>query len=273
MDSNRPRKKLCVARALVIAICLLALPGIARGESPKDSKPDYASQFPRKADSAGNPLPAKQLVIRLDASRRFTLPIRAVGVCYAGDLLMILLEAGWGKFKHVLISLEPVLDSQPAGSSEKLVADQLGNGKIAANLVAPRVSAPTPMGLFICKDSAGTGRCRDKPLTPLDQIFGRYSDREKAEKLDPQKDIPDTIYFFTPVIVGPDAITASDAVFDSAERARIAAVAKSAGPESEASQVVARIEEIQSGRNSSPLLELGGTPTLVLPMLDQSKCK
>ena len=260
------------ALALVCAVCLAALPAFVAAEDTKDTKPDYASQFPRKADTAGKPLPAKQLVIKLNASRRFALPIRTTGVCYAGDLLMIILESGWGNFKHVLISLEPVLDSRPAGSSEKLLVDQLGDGKLSANLTAPRVTAQTPMGIFICKDSAGTGSCRNKQLTPLKDIFNRYTDREKAEKLDPKKDIPDTIYFFTPVIVGPNSITASDGFLDSAERERIAAAAKSSMPEGEATLTMDRIQALQSTLGSSPLLDLQGRPTVMLPMLRDKNC-
>lgn len=272
MDSLRARLRASLTLALLASVCPFLVLTTLAAEEGQSSKPNYADQFPRKADAAGNPLPTKLLEIKLDASRRFTLPIRAPGVCYAGDLLMILLEAEWAKLKHVLISIEPVLESQPAGFSEKIPVNKLGNGKIAAKLTAPKVSAEMPMGIFICKDAAGTGSCRSKPLVPVDEVFNKYSDREKAEKLDPKKDFPDTIYFFTPVVVGPNSITASDGVYDTGERDRLTSIAKSSLSASEAAQVLARVQELQGGLNSSPLLEFNGLPTLMLPMLDRANC-
>lgn len=258
------------ARA-ILTVLALVLSVDGHTESPLQPKRDYTKLFPAKAHLNGVPLLRPVEVLKLDPSRNLSVQISAKKSCFIGDLDLILAEMSWGKFTDLLVTLEPIDDTTAKGSSVILPIERLKDQKEIVELKVPNVSAPTPMGLFICKDVAHTGSCRNKEVVSPGTLAARYDPQAEPAKLNLDKDFPDKVYYFAHLVVEPNSVSSSEAVFDKAERARIEGIAKKESPQLYAKKME-RIDLLHGTLSSVPLAQSDGNLQIILPISDFPNC-
>lgn len=246
-----------------------ALPALA--EEVAHSKPDFSGSFPKKATAEGVPLPKPINTLKLGASREVPVKISSKKGCFFGDLDLMLVEMTWSKFYDLRISLEPVDDSKAAASSAVVNVKDLAAGSYTAALKVPKVSQPTLMGLYICRDAKKSGSCREKPIVSPGDLIKRYSSEATAEKKEGGIAVDDKIYYFNHVIVQPDAISSSESVFDSAEFSRIQEIAKQESPQ-DFEKKLQKVYETQRTLSSVPLKQVDGALSITLPISDFGNC-
>lgn len=270
-DARLARALLLAGVAGIASLCGSQLGNAAPTKSPHAAN-DYAAIFPRKADLSGNLLPSKIGVFKLDESREIEIPVQIPSVCFFGDRDVLFLEAGWGKFEEVLVSIEPLDPSGGKGSSTRVKVEELGSGSARVRLKVPASSRPTPMGLFICKDEKRQGSCRNKKLVEIEATLKKFHDPAKPENLDPKKDFPEIVYFFAHITVGPDSVSWIESQFTQEERSRMRALIDEAVPRERAKRAKERLDALQKTLNSAPLAEVDGKPVIALPGLNPAGC-
>ncbi len=271
-----PRRVFLEGVYCILSLCVVILYGaqsVTADPAPSSPVDDtYAAIFPRKADITGKLLPSKVGTYRLNGSRKIEIRAQVPGVCFFGDRDVLLLEAGWGKFEEVLVSIEPLDASGGKGVSTRVKVKELGSGSALVRLTVPKSSRPTPMGLFICKDEARQGSCRDKNLVELASILEKFHDPAKPENLNPKKDFPEVVYFFTHMTVGPDSVSWTESQYTQEERARMSAVIDEAVPHDQATRVKKKLDALQKTLNSAPVVEVDGKLSIALPGFNTAGC-
>lgn len=260
--------------ASALAVSLFAITAGILGSSAEEVRtvrPDYAKLFAPNATTDGVRIQQAPSVLKLDESRKVPVRITKKNACYFGDLDTILLEMSWGKFTEVIMTLEPITGNGKGAAPASLHASKLGEPDLTVDLKIPLVTQPTVMGLFICKDVAKSGSCRNKKVIPIEDTMNKYAPDSHPEKLDPKKDIPDKIYFFNHVVVTSDSIETMDTVYDSREQSRVADLIKQ-HPAKGDQELLERIGSLQKNFASVPLSQQNGTVTAVLPLSDFPNC-
>ena len=272
MKKHRYRWALCIAAGFVIVGATWVAPvapSLAEGVAP--SKPDFSGSFPKKATEQGAPLSRPIDTLKLDASRGVPVTISSKKGCFFGDLDLMLVEMSWSRFYDLRVSLEPLDDSKAAPSSAVVNVKDLAPGSHSVTLKAPKVSQPTLMGLYICRDSKKTGSCRGKPVVSPGELIKRYSSESTTGKKEGGIAVDDKTYYFNQVVVEPDAISTSEAVFDTAEFARIREIAKQESPKS-FEKKLKRVYQTQRTLSSVPLKQVDGALAVTLPISDFANC-
>jgi len=247
----------------LLASSLLLPAASSHGETAPPAKPDYAASFPKKALPDGSLPPAKTNVFKLNDKGELSVKISKKDGCFFGDLDLILLEMSAGKFYELLVTLEPLDGSAIPVSSARVKSRKLGDPDLFITLKAPKVSAPTPMGLFICRDSNNQGSCKDKLVSPFRDALSRFKTMpDPAKKAEP---FPDRTYFFNDVVVGPNAVEAQEPMFGPAEEERLKKITSAA--------TVERITSLKNVLTSQPLKSNNGQLEVVLPLSDFGNCE
>jgi hypothetical protein len=248
---------------------LSALPSFAEGAG--QSKPDFSGSFPKKATQEGIPLPRSVDTLKLDASRAVPVTISSKKGCFFGDLDLMLVEMSWSNYYDLRVSLEPLDDGKAAGSSAVITVKDLAPGSHTVSLKAPKVTQPTLMGLYICRDSKKSGSCRGKPVVSPGEFIKRYSSQATAGKKPGDLIVDDKTYYFNHVVVAPDGISSSDSVFDQAEFARVREIAQKESPKN-FEQKLKKLYEAQRTLSSVPLKQVDGALAVTLPISDFANC-
>ena len=258
--------------ALVIAGAAWPLSVLSSyAEGAAQSKPDFSGGFPKKATEEGVPLPPTIETLKLDAARTVPVKISSKKGCFFGDLDLMLVEMSWSNYYDLRVSLEPLDDGKAAGSSAVVTVKDLAPGSHTVSLKAPKVKQPTLMGLYICRDAKKSGSCRGKPVVSPGEFIKRYSSQATANKKPGDLPVEDKTYYFNHVVVEPDGISSSDAVFDQAEFARAREIAQKESPKS-FEQKLKKIYEAQRTLSSVPLTQIDGALAVTLPISDFANC-
>lgn len=129
--------------------------------------------------------------------------------CHLGDWDAIATERDNSDNPKILLSLEPLAsDSAIKPEVKDISAFDLKKGYTAI-FNAPKVNAPTPFALYICKDSDNVGKCSGKPKMDIQKVLEIYmptvpKDNQLThipEFPDPPK-ASDKIYYFGFVVMG-----------------------------------------------------------------------
>ena len=242
---------------------------LAEGVAP--SKPNFSGSFPKKATERGEPLSRPINTLKLNAEREVSVKISSKKGCFFGDLDLMLVEMSWSKFYDLRVSLEPLDDSKEAPSSELMNVKDLSRGSHTVALKVPKVLQPTLMGLYICRDSKKTGSCRAKPVVSPGDLIKLYSPESTAGKNEAGIAVDDKTYYFNHLVVEPEGVSTSKAVFDKAEFARISKIAKQESPNS-FEKKLAKVYETQRTLSSAPLKQVDGALAVTLPISDFGNC-
>ena len=260
--------RLCRNALLVLGVIVSNSITLVQGEEA--DKKNYTGVFPPKVAAGGAPLPTQPIEVALGASREVRFAISPKNSCFMGDIDLIMLESSWARFDELLVTLEPIAPANGPVSSKKVSLQQLLSGE-TVTLTAPSVSSPTPMGVFICKDSRGSGTCAGKELRNFRAALDRYqSDREPA-KLNREKDFPDVVYYFNHVVVEPSGISADQEAYGKAQQERLKPLMQRALPQGYAEQLE-RLRRLHFTVGSVPLAEKDGALQIILPKIDLPNC-
>ena len=164
------------------------------GNGPSANAADGLNEFDTK--SGGIP-------IRIGSSERQG--------CVWGDYDAIRMELNKSSKKKLLVSLEPLIGvTGDKGEAKGIQTREISGVDFAKGFLtkfdAPAGDKPSVMALYICKDSAGDGKCSGKPSTPLDTVLrqhlhttGKNTKPDKLNEPTLKGEPVDRIYYFAPV--------------------------------------------------------------------------
>lgn len=116
--------------------------------------------------------------------------------CGFGDLDLIGLDLRGRDDGELLLTVEPI---DPSGQSQfppvtkKVRKSELSSG-LTATMLLPETKAPTALGVYLCKDGAGRGSCRQKPLAETDKAQKMHMKAFSGEAVDVDSLFSDRIY-------------------------------------------------------------------------------
>lgn len=192
-------------------------------------------------------------------------------VCSFGDLDAVNLELMYSKKARLLLSLECV-SCGTKGESREITAMDLVKRESDMDIAIPKVSEPQLFGLSICKDSEGTGTCKNKNLLSISQILTRYApDNAERLSLDPASP-SDKVFFFSQMIVYPEKIVAITSPFGQKQRIQLEELVKRDNV-ANASQSVQETARFNDTLGSLPVRAArGNVLALDLPYYDVQRC-
>lgn len=193
--------------------------------------------------------------------------------CMVGDLDIIGKELEHSPESKLLLTIEPLQpsDDGPYVAKEITIAKIAGGVRIP--LLLPRSDGLRHMALYVCKDSTGEGRCRDKSVGDLNKVYQAYYPLNGGKPVSQNYRATDKIYFFQYLLLDGDSLVAFDTeatvkASDKLEGYLVERTRKS----SEAREVVGRVSKMNDTINSVPVTFTGSYIHLDLPRLDQSIC-
>jgi len=109
---------------------------------------------------------------------KFSLWVGPGLICESGDMDLIEEELAGDKNAQVLLTLEPILKEDDNGHGFKPIVKKLHKKKlfrgVDLDFKVKHPSRSKNLGLFMCTDKAGTGRCSDKPGYSMGKLQERY---------------------------------------------------------------------------------------------------
>ncbi len=159
--------------------------------------------------------PANMLTMPLKGnSLRLKLSVPSTTNCSVGDWDAIQQELRFSPDRRLLVSLEGF-----AGSDLKPLSKDIGSFDLSKGFVAafdlPKITKPTPVAIYVCKDTDKTGKCSGKPPISINKIWEAYSQpypkdpNQKYLMPTPTPAKPsDKIYLFGFLVLTPDAVYA-----------------------------------------------------------------
>lgn len=161
-------------------------------------------------------LSAKAIKFPLDG-KDINVSIRIISTerCMVGDLDAIVREASLDTSAKFLLSIEPLTGSdKDFGPASKTTLDPRGlDSTQTFTLKIPVGENPEHLGLFICRDAAGSGKCREKDAVDIGKLLSDHMHMKATAA--------DRIYYFqyllldhnTLTVVGGDVEPTSGAAF------------------------------------------------------------
>ncbi len=132
--------------------------------------------------------------------------------CGPSDLDPILEDLARSGDPSLLVSLEsPSTDKQPELHSTSISVEQLTKG-FEAKLNVAQKDAPSYVGLFLCKDTTGTGQCSSKDIAGYQTLTQNFLHLSQDETKLQEYAMKDKVYFFYPLLVAADGITLFDSI-------------------------------------------------------------
>ncbi len=193
--------------------------------------------------------------------------------CMVGDLDIIGKELEHSPDAKLLMTIEPLQpnDDGPYISKEITIAKIAGGVRIP--LLLPRADGLRHMALYVCKDSTGDGRCRDKAVGDLNKVYQAYYPLNGGKPVADSYRATDKIYFFQYLLLDGDSVVAFDTEATVKESKKLEDyLVERTRKTSEARDVVARVSKMNDTINSVPVAFTGSYIHLDLPRLDQSVC-
>ena len=236
---------------------------IDTGEAPKPVNVDAFPELKiRSKQLQGNPK---------DTAFYFT--ISSDARCMVGDLDIIGKELEHSPESKLLLTIEPLqpTDDGPYVSKEITIAKIAGGVRIP--LLLPRSDGLRHMALYVCKDSTGEGRCRDKSVGDLNKVYQAYYPLNGGKPVSDSYRATDKIYFFQYLLLDGDSLVAFDTEATVKESEKLESyLVERTRKTSEAREVVGRVSKMNDTINSVPVAFTGSYIHLDLPRLDQSIC-
>ena len=207
------------------------------------------------------------------------------GQCSWGDLDLIVLELREHRQKNIatrlLVSVEALDGSMVAAKEFDTSGFVEGRQSSLPAVIVPlgSVKKPTPVGIFVCKDSFGIGGCRSKKIQDFNEVFsrhlvpfqgGRTTSGFSPDMVDPTTAGDDALYFFQPAILTPDGLMVVGEDFTEVTLAEFERVLESRYRASPSSLETVRhgVTRVRSGLVMVPQSGI----TIDLPSSDQSRC-
>ena len=212
-----------------------------------------------------------------------TLSLKKKGTCFEGDWDAINMDLKFSAARTFLVSVEPlgtdVKSFRPL--AWRLSLKSLLEDGLQQKITFPQPTGSLPLGVFICKDAAGTGRCADKPQ--LDQGTHEMHLAEALKK-DPKAQSIDRVYFFQWILLEKERVLVNKAgesfwtpeIYDGRANYLVAVTpqktldAKGLSPEFQIKQDMLFALQRHNTMKSLPLETTPGTLALVLPAQDKS---
>ena len=235
----------------------------------------FALSYSVALDLTRVPLEQNALKIILTSSRQ----------CSWGDLDLIALELREHQQKNIharfLVSVE-ALDGSMATAKEFDVS-KFVRGEVATlpSVLLPLSSGAkgVPVGIFVCKDSQGRGRCLGAKIEDFNEVFSRHVVEMKdgasvsgvaPDRLEPTVAGDDVVYFFQPAILMPEGLMVVGYDFTDASLKVFERHLKTSYGAAQSSVDTIRngITKVRSGIVMVPSSGI----TIDLPASDQSKC-
>jgi hypothetical protein len=195
--------------------------------------------------------------------------------CFIGDWDIIeaeMLASDRPKLLLTIESLEPGSTTPPAVTELSLPVLRAG---AQISLPIPEPKGLTSLGIFICKDSDGTGRCAGKPLASIEELTRKYRLSILSKRRPtPVDGLLDKTYFFSFVVVDNDAVYFANKNF-SDESYQDLAKALSLRPAGTTAMgpVVSQIHAANSTLKSVNLKPHVNRLRLILPDFDEAACR
>jgi hypothetical protein len=137
----------------------------------------------------------------------------------------------------------------------------------------------TPVGIFVCKDSQGRGRCLGAKIEDFNNVFSRHIVEMKdgasvsgvaPDRLDPTSAGDDVVYFFQPAILTPEGLLVIGDDYTDASLHEFEQQLKTTYGTAQSAVDTIRhgITRVRSGLVMVPSSGI----TIDLPSSDQSKC-
>lgn len=221
------------------------------------------------------PLPQGALKINLTSSTQ----------CSWGDLDLIALELREHQQKNIparlLLSVE-ALDGSMVAAREIDVSKFITGEATSLPSVLLRLTSAgrgTPVGIFVCKDSQGRGRCLGAKVEDFNEVFSRHTVEMKdgasvsgvaPDRLDPTTAGDDVVYFFQPAILTPEGLMVVGDDFTDASLHEFEQRLKTtySAAQSAVDTIRHGITKVRSGVVMVPSSGI----TIDLPSSDQTKC-
>ena len=203
----------------------------------------------------------------------FYFTISSDGRCMVGDLDIIGKELEHSPESKLLLTVEPLqpTDDGPYVSKEITIARIAGGVRIP--LLLSRGEGLRHMALYVCKDSTGEGRCRDKSVVDLNKVYQTYYPLNGGKPVGENYRATDKIYFFQYLLLDGDSLVAFDTEATVKESKQLEGyLVERTRKSSEAKEVVSRVSQMNDTINSVPVTFTGSYIHLDLPRLDQSIC-
>jgi hypothetical protein len=260
----------------------------ASADKPKDGLTFGANGMPKgKADKNGvepgrhaavaeseylHLIPWETFKLAEDGTLRISLEARKW--CSLGDLDVIALDGKSSENPKFLLSVEPL---NPEDASFKPMVRQISATDFSrgfhTTFKLPHLNKAMQVGLFLCKDSGGQGRCNTDAKEAIDLNRAIYSDSESMKK-DKKFRSPDRIYYFQYLYLEGQGTLHSfqnpevpDITFD-AVSGHLKTVTDNQKEAETLQQALGRAKRFQQVLRSMPLEQGSGYARVVLPMMD-----
>lgn len=217
--------------------------------------------------------------------RALKIQFTSSGQCSWGDLDLIALELREHRQKNIatrlLVSVEALDGSVVAAKEFDIAGFVEGQQNFLPAVIIPlaSVNKPTPVGIFVCKDSSGMGGCRSKKIQDFNEVFSRHlvpfqggenTNGFSPDMLDPTTAGEDVLYYFQPAILTPDGLMVVGEDFTEGSLAEFERVLESRYGATPSSLETVRhgVSRVRSGLVMVPKTGI----TIDLPSSDQSRC-
>lgn len=232
---------------------------------------DNANPFQPSVNPDGSIPKPKLLKVPLSSSRALTVSVNLSRECYLGDMEAIILESGWSRDSNVRISIESLVPNDTFVATSLVSITKLQTSLATFSFTLPKIQQSTPMGLFICKDTARTGRCSDKSVEKFDELFARYNPLKHPEQLNPKSDIKDKSYFFGHLVAYNDSIAVTSGEFTE-ETAKVIDQDLSHYRPEERAAVMSTMQALHKTLGSLPLTSDDTGVRITLPSMASEGC-
>lgn len=141
-----------------------------------------------------------------DALVNVQVRIKSTGRCMMGDLDLIVQDWAQDRSAPFIVTLEPLSGELPSGEAAySYPLDPMAlEASVTAALRTPKLNNAEHYGIFICRDAAKKGSCRDKIATDISPLIEQY-------RWSTPPTVQDRIYYFQYVLAERDTFTVTSA--------------------------------------------------------------
>lgn len=193
--------------------------------------------------------------------------------CTWGDFDAIELDLKHAKIPRLLVSLEPLGDSNFPPMVSDISSFDLGKGFVSTYQL-PKFSKPTHLAFYICKDSEKKNRCSDKPVVDLQGLLNIYLTPTGALRKAPGEtgetvEAADKTYYFAYLLADGNHVYVLKNQPTPADYAKLESYTRSIG-----SAGIAKLVDEKSNETHSVQPEVkNDILSLTLPRLNKAECK
>lgn len=205
--------------------------------------------------------------------------------CMMGDIDIIKKDLEHSPQPKLLLTLESLLpgDTAFAPVVHEISIDRLTGGYDVSFLI-PEASSTYHLGLFVCSDSLGQGRCfvKDKQVEDLNDVLNRYLALEQKQKYQKDRSLPvdretieaeDRIYFFNYLLISGNQLSVLDNSAPKSAYEDLKKYLSAAGePVGVLLDVPQQVEKLNTALRSMPVAVDGLEMKLNFPVFDIYEC-